>query len=92
MDAMVWGSVVTITDNRSGFGIHCIGPLPVVCVDGYDEVIQTFNRPAITKTSGIAAFQQPGKRVIGDITDVATFINSTCRQVDTFQLFKGYGD
>jgi hypothetical protein len=58
--------------------------LPVVYVDGYDEVIQVFKGPAITKATGIASFQQSGKRVIGNITPVATFINITCFQVDIF--------
>ena len=92
MDAMVRGSVVSITGNCTGTGVYCVGPLPVVCVDGYDEVIQALSRSTITKTTGITTFQQYGKRVIGDITGFTTFIDGTCRQVDTFQLCKGYGD
>ena len=92
MDAMPRVSVVTIADDGSGFEINGCGPLPAVGGDGYNQIIQVFSRPAITKATGIATFQQYGKGVIGDIPGVAAFINSTCCQVDTFQLSKGYGN
>ena len=91
MDAVVWGSVVSITDDRSGFGVDCVWPLPVIGGDGDDEIIQITQRATIAKAAGIAAFQQFCKRIVGKIAGVTTFINSTCRQVDTFQLCKGYG-
>ena len=91
VDPMPRVSVVTIAGDRAGFGINGYGPLPAVGGDGYNQIVQIFNRPAITKASGIAPFQQYSKGVIGDISGVAAFINSTRRQVDTFQLCKGYG-
>ena len=91
MDTMVRGTVVSIADNRSGFGVDGVCPLPVIGGDGYDEIIQTIQRSTITKAAGIAAFQQPGEGIIREIAAVTTFVNSTCRKVDTFQLCKGYG-
>ena len=91
MDTMVRGTVVSIADNRSGFGVDGVCPLPVIGGDGYDEIIQTIQRSTITKAAGIAPFQQSGKGIIREIAAVTTFVNSTCRKVDTFQLCKGYG-
>ena len=91
VDAMPRVSVITITGDGAGFGIKTFGPLPAVGCDGYNQIIEVFNRPAVTKAAGIATFQQYGKGVIGDISRISTFINRTSCQVDTFQLCKGYG-
>ena len=84
VDAMPRVSVVTIADDGAGLGINGCGPLSAVGGDGYNQVIEVFNRPAITKAAGIATFQQYGKGVIGDISRITPFINSACCKGDTF--------